>query len=125
MSKLGYMEEKVDKNNKPFFNLEINLPFCIKQEFYVSENSQKNSPDSKSSAPDYLVYYATHRVGAIWKKISQNGSKEFLSAEIVAPSFPEGKLKFVLFPDREIQKRFNVVFSNNEKRNEVSEEVPY
>ncbi|EMF80027.1 PF05284 family protein [Leptospira weilii serovar Topaz str. LT2116] len=127
MSKLGSMsEEKVDKNGKRFFNLEVCLPFCVKMEFFVVVNSRKNSPDAKDSAPDFLVYHATYQVGAIWKKISRKTSREFLSAEIVAPSFPEGKIKFSLFPDKDQPDKFNVVFSNSEKRpDEVTEEVPY
>ncbi|EKT85146.1 DUF736 family protein [Leptospira santarosai] len=126
MSKLGYMSaEKTDKNGKRFFDLEINLPFCVKMKFFVTENGQKHSPDGKHSSPDFYVYYATNRVGAIWKKISKN-SQEFLSAEIVAPSFPDGKLKFALFLNKEDQDTYNVIVSTQRERgDEVTEEVPY
>ncbi|EMN90378.1 DUF736 family protein [Leptospira weilii] len=124
MSKtVGFLEEKQDKNKK-FFNLEINFPFLPKMEFYVAENAKKNSPESKSSSPDFLVYYARNQVGAIWKKLSKSESKEYLSCEILAPSFPEGKLNFALFPDREKEGRWNVSYSEPNEKKPTEEKLP-
>ncbi|XDD52367.1 DUF736 family protein [Leptospira sp. WS92.C1] len=125
MSKtLGFMEEKADKSGKKFFNLEINLPFSPKMEFYVVENSKKNAPEAKDSAPDFLVYYAKNQAGAAWKKISKSGSKEYLSCEIVAPLSPQGKLNFTLFPDSETQGRYNVSYSERSEKKPSEENLP-
>ncbi|TGK25389.1 DUF736 family protein [Leptospira stimsonii] len=127
---LGFMQAKSDKQIGDFFNLEINLPFSPKMEFFVQENAKKNSPEANDNAPDYLVYYAKNRVGAVWKRTSKNGSNEYLSCEIVAPLSSQGKLNFALFPDREKEGRFNVSFSepvSKEKQTKEpnEEEVPY
>ncbi|EMS89718.1 DUF736 family protein [Leptospira noguchii] len=124
MSKtLGFMEERSDKEGKKFFNLEINIPFGPKMEFFVTPNSKKNSPETQSSnPPDYLVYYARNQVGAAWKKTSQNSSQEYLSCEIVAPLSAQGKLNFAFFPDRETPGRYNVSYS--EPKKEKSSEKP-
>ncbi|EKP11575.1 MULTISPECIES: DUF736 family protein [Leptospira] len=120
MSKtLGFMEEKTDKKGNRFYNLEINLPFSPKMEFFAADNAKKNSPEAKDSAPDYLVYYAKNQVGAIWKKTSKTGSKEYLSCEIIAPLSSQGKLNFSLFPDRETEGRFNVSYSEPTEKREV------
>ncbi|UMQ52611.1 DUF736 family protein (plasmid) [Leptospira interrogans] len=111
MSTLGFMQAKSDKEIGDFFNLEINLPFSPKMEFFVRENAKKSAPEANNSSPDYLVYYAKNRVGAVWKKTSKNGSKDYLSCEIIAPLSSRGKLNFALFPDREKEGRFNVSYS--------------
>ncbi|WP_061247775.1 DUF736 family protein [Leptospira noguchii] len=124
MSKtLGFMQEKKDKEGNQFFNLEINLPFSPKMEFFAAYNAKKNSPDAKDSAPDYLVYYAKNQVGAIWKKTSKS-SKEYLSCEIIAPFSLQGKLNFALFPDRETKGRFNVSFSEPVSKDDKSNNKP-
>ncbi|ULG87910.1 DUF736 family protein [Leptospira interrogans] len=132
MSKtLGCMEAREDKGGKKFYNLEVSFPFCPKAEFYVAENAKKNSPEAKENPPDYLVYYAKNQVGALWKRTFDNGAKEYLSAEIIAPSFPEGKVNFALFPQKETEGRYDAVFSDPkemEKRRErekSEEKVPY
>ncbi|EQA71702.1 DUF736 family protein [Leptospira noguchii] len=122
---LGFMQAKLDKEGNEFFNLEINLPFSPKMEFFVGKNAKKNSPEANDNAPDYLVYYAKNRVGAVWKKTSKNGSKEYLSCEIVAPLSLQGKLNFALFPDRETEGRFNVSYSEPTEKKPTEEEVPY
>ncbi|MDI7213245.1 DUF736 family protein [Leptospira santarosai] len=125
MSKtLGFMKEKATREGKKFYNLEINLPFCPKMEFYVSKNDLKNSPEAKDSAPDFLVSYAQNQVGAIWQKTSKSGS-EYLSCEIIAPLHPKGKLNFALFADREEAGRYNVSYSEPLERKPNEEEVPY
>ncbi|EMJ37932.1 DUF736 family protein [Leptospira interrogans] len=128
MSKtLGYMEEKVDNKGKRFYNLEINLPFTPKMEFYVAENIKKNSPEAKDSAPDYLVYYARNQVGAAWKRNSRKGSQEYLSLEIVAPLHQQGKLNFACFTDREREGFYNVSYSEpiERKTTTTEEDFPY
>ncbi|WP_010579311.1 DUF736 family protein [Leptospira alexanderi] len=126
MSKtVGRMEERVDKKEgKKFFNLEINFPFSPKMEFYVRENSKKNAPDARASAPDFLVYYARNQVGAAWKKTSKN-STEYLSCEIMAPLHLEGKLNFALFPDPATPGDYNVLYSEPMEKKPSQEEVPY
>ncbi len=121
---VGYMQEKKDKDGGKFFNLEINLPFSPKMEFFAAENAKKNSPEAKDSAPDYLVYYAKNQVGAIWKKTSKS-SKEYLSCEIIAPLFSQGKLNFALFPDREKEGGFKVSYSEPTEKRPTEEEVPF
>ncbi|UOG50291.1 DUF736 family protein [Leptospira noguchii] len=126
MSKtVGSMEEKSDKKGNRFYNLEINLPFAPKMEFYVAENTKKNSPEAKDSAPDYLVYYARNQVGAVWKKNSRKGSQEYLSLEIVAPLHQQGKLNFACFKDREREGCYNVSYSEPMEKKTAEEEVPY
>lgn len=61
MSKtLGYMEEKVDNKGKRFYNLEINLPFAPKMEFYVAENIKKIPP--KPRTPHLIILFTTHEI---------------------------------------------------------------
>lgn len=124
MSNVGYMEKKKLSDGKEFYNLEINFPFCPKMEFYVSTNDLKNSPDAKASAPDFLVSYSRCRVGAIWKKTSKSNS-EYLSCEIIAPMHSNGKLNFVLFPDRDVIGRFNVSYSEPMEKKPTEEEIPF
>ncbi|EMI68915.1 DUF736 family protein [Leptospira noguchii] len=125
MSKtVGSMIEKSTQKGKKFYNLEINLPFCPKMEFYVSKNDLKNSPEAKDSAPDFLVSYAQNQVGAIWQKTSRSGS-EYLSCEIIAPLHSKGKLNFALFLDKENPGRYDVSYSEPLERKPTEEGVPY
>ncbi|ASV11701.1 DUF736 domain-containing protein [Leptospira noguchii] len=125
MSKtVGYMGKKKLQDGKEFYNLEINLPFCPKMEFYVAKNDLKNSPDAKASAPDYLVSYARNQVGAVWKKTSKTGS-EYLSCEIFAPVHPQGKLNFACFPDQNAPECYKVSYSEPSQKKPTEEEVPY
>lgn len=125
MSKtIGQMKEKSTREGKKFYNLEINLPFCPKMEFYVSKNDLKNSPEAKDSAPDFFVSYAQNQVGAIWQKTSQKGV-EYLSCEIITPMHQKGKLNFALFADREEPGCFNVSYSEPIERKSTEEEFPY
>ncbi|EMP82623.1 PF05284 family protein [Leptospira santarosai str. CBC1531] len=126
MSKtVGSMEENSTKDGKKFLKLEINLPFSPKMEFYVAENLKKHAPDAKSTAPDFLVFYARNQVGAAWKKTSKSSSQEYLSCEIVAPVHPQGKLNFACFPDRNVPGCYNVSYSEPSEKKANEEEVPY
>jgi uncharacterized protein (DUF736 family) len=67
---IGKMTKKSLKNGE-FYNLKISIPFMLETEFYVSENGNKNSENS----PDFLVFFATNKFGAIWQKVSKKGKK--------------------------------------------------
>jgi uncharacterized protein (DUF736 family) len=43
---------------------------------------------AKDNAPDYRVFAGTAEIGAAWKKISENGGREYLSVKLDDPSFP-------------------------------------
>lgn len=61
MSKtVGSMEEKSDKKGNRFYNLEINLPFAPKMEFYVAENTKKIPPKPKT--PHLIILFTTHEI---------------------------------------------------------------
>ncbi|AKP25941.1 conserved hypothetical protein [Leptospira interrogans serovar Manilae] len=115
--RIGFMEEK-SKGGKDFFNMEIAIPFVLKGEFFVEPNVRKNAPDSNSDSPDFLVYYAKNQVGAVWKRISKKNSTEYLSCEIFAPTFAEGKLNFRAFKDKETEGKYNLILT------EQNSEVP-
>lgn len=67
---IGKMQKKTNKGSD-FYNLKISIPFVLETEFYVIKNDGKNSDEK----PDYLIFYATNRFGAIWEKVSKKGKK--------------------------------------------------
>lgn len=67
---IGKMTKKNSKNGD-FYNLKISIPFMVETEFYVISNNDKKTNNS----PDFLVFYATNKFGAIWQKVSKKGKK--------------------------------------------------
>lgn len=81
LQNVGFLKQKSKKEGADaVYDLEINLPFHPQQTFYVVEHITKE----KEGQPDFSIFHARHKVGSIWKRVSEKKGTKFLSGNIFA-----------------------------------------
>ncbi|MCG6152618.1 DUF736 family protein [Leptospira bandrabouensis] len=81
LQNVGFLKQKSKKEGaEAVYDLEINLPFHPQQTFYVVEHTTKE----KEGQPDFSIFHARHKVGSIWRRVSEKKGTKFLSGNIFA-----------------------------------------
>lgn len=107
MQLIGTLEiSRKTKNGK----ILIAIPFWNKADFFVSHNSEKKS----DSSPDFFIWNAKIKIGALWKKTynKEGQDKKYFSGNLFAPLLgKDNKLKIVVF-ENEKENSTDTIFGN-------------
>ena len=129
---IGFVTQETIKDGDKevaWLKMTIRTPFLRQQDFKLSKNNNKQ----KDNEPDYFIYvfingkgesFRSLKVGAAWIKTGKESGEPYLSANIEAPSLPNGKIYLAitkakpLFEGEKITWLYDVLWSADRKQDD-------
>ncbi|WP_255297251.1 DUF736 family protein [Leptospira weilii] len=97
--KIGTMsrsDRAAEGSDKPTFDLKFNIPFLKVENMWALPNTRK----AEDRHPDYVILNSGLLCGGLWKKTSANND-EYLSGNVESPVFPDGKIQFAIWKEKD------------------------
>jgi len=102
--KIAHIRKEKGKDNKTWLVMDVTMPGRQRYRLTISVNENK---EQGSNQPDYYLWfnmnprgqsiYKSSRVGALWNKVSKDGTLQYKDGYIEDPYVPGGKLNIAVF----------------------------